>query len=142
MKIVVDKEDVDRIAKFKWHDSGSSIYRYAESGKTISVAQEVMQIYDIRFDHRNRDYFFNKKSNLRPATQLQNSWNSSKGYGTSKYKGVHWRKNRKRWIASITVNGKLLYLGSFRYEINAALAYDRAARKYFGEFANCNFYIT
>jgi hypothetical protein len=37
------------------------------------------------------------------------------------------------------VHGKKLYLGTFANQIDAAQAYDRAARQYFGEFAYTNF---
>jgi len=57
----------------------------------------------------------------------------------SKYKGVSWRKDRSRWIAEITVNDRTRRVGSFEVEKWAALAYDKAARKYFGEFAYLNF---
>jgi len=39
----------------------------------------------------------------------------------------------------ITVNGKRIYLGSFKNELDAAKAYDRAAKKYHGQFASLNF---
>jgi hypothetical protein len=44
-----------------------------------------------------------------------------------------------RWRARIRVNGKRISLGLFKDEIEAAKAYDRAARKYHGEFASLNF---
>ena len=39
----------------------------------------------------------------------------------------------------VRVNGKWTYLGSFNSEIEAAKAYDKAAKKYFKEFAVLNF---
>ena len=39
----------------------------------------------------------------------------------------------------LTVNGKFTYLGSFDTQIQAAMAYDEAAKKYFGQYAKLNF---
>lgn len=98
--------------------------------------------YDI--DHKDGNVFNNKRSNLRMATFSQNNANRPKIHhkSTSKYKGVSFEKRRKHWRCCIMVNFKQIYLGKFDNEIIAALAYDNAARKYFGEFACCNYYIT
>ena len=57
----------------------------------------------------------------------------------SKYKGVHWHKNHRKWLARITFEKNTIHLGYFRNEIEAAKAYDEAAKKYHGEFASLNF---
>ena len=44
-----------------------------------------------------------------------------------------------KWTAQIKVDGKHIHLGYFQSEKEAAKAYDKAALKYFGEFANPNF---
>jgi len=57
---------------------------------------------------------------------------------TSKYKGVHFIKKNKRYRARIGVDYKHIELGCFGTEIEAAKAYNEAAMKYHGEFAQLN----
>jgi hypothetical protein len=58
---------------------------------------------------------------------------------TSRYNGVCWNKRLKKWTAAISCNNKTCHLGYFVNQIDAAHAYDRAAKKYHGEFAHPNF---
>jgi hypothetical protein len=48
-----------------------------------------------------------------------------------------WRTNG--WVGEIRVSGKRIYLGKFPSEQAAAVAYDRAAVRYFGDRARLNF---
>ena len=59
-----------------------------------------------------------------------------KGNTFSIYKGV--TQSGKYYKAGIGYNGKFIYLGSFRTEVDAAVAYNNSARKLFGEYANLN----
>ena len=54
-------------------------------------------------------------------------------------KGVGWYPRDKQWRARIGVNSGSMYLGYFYNELEAAKAYDEAAKKYHGEYANLNF---
>jgi len=92
-------------------------------------------------DHINRNGLDNRKPNLRPATVSQNLCNRAKRKTKtrSKYKGLEWDKTQRRWKARIQLNGKKINLGSFTNEIDAAKAYDKAAKKLFKEFACLNF---
>lgn len=58
---------------------------------------------------------------------------------TSKYKGVNWNKKQKKWIAKIrNEQGCKEHLGCFLTEIDAAVAYNHAAKVIHGEFARLN----
>jgi hypothetical protein len=96
-------------------------------------------------DHVNRNRLDNRRCNLRACTPAENGRNK-KARGGSQYHGVaflYCTKGGKRYgpyiTAGIFINGKRMYLGMFKTETEAALAYDAMARKYFGEFANLNF---
>lgn len=58
---------------------------------------------------------------------------------TARYRGVCWDKGRNAWNAKIQVNQHTLNLGRFPDELEAAKAYDEAARTYHGEKAKLNF---
>ena len=60
------------------------------------------------------------------------------GIVSSKYKGVSWSKQKQKWSVYIKTDVRQLNLGCFDDEVEAAKAYDEAASKYHGEFANLN----
>tara|TARA_R110000765_G_C18561050_1_gene563670 strand:+ start:174 stop:392 length:219 start_codon:yes stop_codon:yes gene_type:complete len=62
---------------------------------------------------------------------------SSKG-SSSKFLGVSWHKRDEVWQSIIKIEGKNKYLGCYTSETEAAQAYNTAAAKHFGEFANLN----
>ena len=91
-------------------------------------------------DHINGDTRDNRRKNLRAATYSQNNWNSKiPKTNTSGYKGVSWREGVNKYIARIGINNKTYHIGSFCDPIEAARAYDDAARILFGEYAALNF---
>lgn len=93
-----------------------------------------------QIDHIDRDRTNNKWENLRQATSSQNASNvTAKASKASKYLGVYRPSGSSKWQAKIKKFGQVKHLGMFVSEVAAAKAYDRAARKYHGEFANLNF---
>lgn len=149
MTAIVDDEDYDEMSSYRWHGCQIGRTAYAvrrESGRSILMSRQIMGVTESKthVDHISGNGLDNRKCNLRQATHSQNMCNCRKFKRkcASKYKGVV-RHNKpgfkKCWNAKITHNKKTRSLGYFYNEIEAALAYDEAARILFGEFARPNF---
>jgi hypothetical protein len=147
---IVDPEDFERLNKHKWHavKSGNTFYAIRCVGPAKKTTYIRMHREIIRppghlvVDHINHNGLDNRKANIRPATRSQNNFNRliiKRENSSSKYKGVAWKKDKKKWRARIHFNGEYKFLGYFKEEIHAAKAYDKAAKKYQKEFAVLNF---
>lgn len=91
-------------------------------------------------DHINGNRRDCRRSNLRLATKAQNSCNRSKTrVNQSGFKGVCLCKATGKWRAEIRADGKVVRIGRFIDKIDAARAYDAAAKRIHGEFARTNF---
>ena len=88
-------------------------------------------------DHKDGVRWNNRLDNLREATTAQNGWNQAKRKrNTSGSKCVFWDKSRRRWQVMIMANCVLHNLGRFRSRVDAIAAYQEAALRIHGEFAN------
>jgi len=141
---IVDADDYDELSRYKWHVNKGGRTYYASSqkkGKAIKMHRLIAGAPKGLFvDHINHNGLDNRKRNLRLCTRLENIRNQlPRRGGSSQYKGVCWRKREKKFVATICVDGKKLYLGYFDDEIEAAKAYDKKAKELFGQFAYLNF---
>ena len=79
-------------------------------------------------NHINFDKQDNRAENLEVVTTRENT-NQKHLKSTSKYVGVTWHKRDKRWQSSIRLNGKKEYLGYFKSEYDAHLAYENKLKQ-------------
>ena len=84
-----------------------------------------------QLDHIDGDKTNNHYSNLRECTQRENiTFYCESVKSSSKYTGVHWHKARGKWEAKIIdASGKSVYLGLYKCEAAAAIAYQVALSK-------------
>ena len=150
--LIYDK-DFEIVSKFKRHcvKGLRTFYAFSrdENRKSISMHRFLLKASKGQIvDHINRNGLDNRRSNLRFCDKKENAFNSPKQRGnySSKFKGVSFLKSDNRWIAQICAGPRMkngesqcIYLGCFLNEEKAAICYDKAALKYFGEFAYTNF---
>jgi hypothetical protein len=144
MKVLIDAADADLVASYCWYafrvrrvwyvasdDKGYRIYLH----RLLMNAPEGMEV-----DHINGDGLDNRRCNLRVCTHEQNLANQRHQLRAtySPYKGVTWCKRTKRWRAQIKAHQQHVNLGTFTNERDAAIAYNRAAREAWGEYARLN----
>ena len=147
MSAVVDAEDLDYLNQWKWHLQRVEKLSYAVRANAVEGEPRGILMHrqilgdpkGRQVDHKDGDGLNNRRSNLRFCTHQQNHFNLRNQINTSSvYKGVHWSKNKRKWRAGLRMNGKFKHIGYFEGETQAALAYNRVALDYFGEFARLN----
>lgn len=137
--------DFDKVKEFKWQAAFAGDKPYARhamsDGKTMYMHRLIMGLGAGRkpvVDHINGDTLDNSRANLRVCTQSVNLQNrhSSKP-SASPYRGVF--ACCGKWMARLCLNHESFYLGLFRCQEDAALAYDAAAKRLIGRGAYLNF---
>lgn len=146
MVAIVDDADFESVSQFKWYAFKSRRVFYAarnvkraDGSKGIQFMHNFLIPSAEQVDHCDGDGLNNRRFNIRPCTHQQNRMGRQrKAAGkTSRYRGV--RLHEGRWQARIQIDRRQITLGRFPDERDAALAYDRAARELFGDFAAPNF---
>lgn len=150
VKFLIDDEDYDKIKNYTWHISkGILNYNFyirhdiRKNGKLKSIIMHrlIMNCPDgMVIDHINGNTLDNRKCNLRICYQKDNTKNRIKRNTktSSKYKGVSFRSDIKKYRVRIQLNKKLLTIGYFESEVEAAKKYNEYAKIHYGEFARLN----
>lgn len=137
----IDISDLDKVKDTKWtlSKTGYVVGKPSGSKNVIKMHRYILSGIDSGkiIDHIDRNPLNNRRENLRICTQLDNAKNLSVGknnrYG---FKGI--RPVNNKWAARIMVNRKEINLGRFKTKEEAALAYNKGALKYHGDFASLN----
>jgi len=146
---IVDDEDFDFLSQYHWYSGGGHrLYAVATINGELRFMHRVILKAEKPFvvDHINNSPCDNRRANLRLCLNKENLINQRKRMvaksdraTTSKYKGVYFRKDRKRWSAYVGTGKDRTCLGCYSTQEEAALAYNKAAIEKWGEFAKPNF---
>ena len=142
---IVDDEDFEYLNQWKWYLLKSKTNYYAirtskPENKLIQLHRVVIQAKQGEIvDHVNGDKLDNRKINLRICTKAQNNQNrKTSKLNKSGYNGVSWCIRNKKWVTQIQYENKKIHIGYYIDLIDAAKAFNDAAKKYHGEFAKLN----
>jgi hypothetical protein len=149
---LVDDKDFYKIKDFKWRVAKikndylciqrKRLAKERNISDRILLSRQVMGVlYDkkVQVDHIERSRWFdNTRKNLRICTHSENCRNSRiRSNNRLGLKGVS--EDHGHFSARIFLNKKQVVLGWYTTKYEAAISYDDAARKYFGEFARLNY---
>lgn len=133
-RTMIDLEYVDIVKDYKWYLTKDGYAYNSEVGRLHRFLTKPTG--DLVIDHINHNRLDNRVSNLRICTRQQNNFNTeTRCDNSSGITGVYWVKRNNRWVAQITINGKLKHIGYYNTKEEAAEARRQAEIEYFGEFA-------
>lgn len=144
---LVDDVDYEWLNQWKWCAETRGGIWYAKRSERVNGKKRSVLMHRVILgleygnklmgDHKNHNGLDNRRDNIRTATYPQNSANKRKHYKskyTSRYLGVSYEEDRKKWRASVTGDKS----PRFDSEKEAAKWYNAVAKIKHGEFANLN----
>jgi hypothetical protein len=146
---IVDLDDFTWVSQWNWSalwiPSKHGFYAVRSAvieGKKrcLYLHRELLQCSPDEYtDHRDGNSLDCRRSNIRRCRPIDNTRNRGvQTVNTSGLKGVSFDRFRNKWKSRINVDGKEIFLGRFANSMDAAIAYNNAAREYYGDFAWLN----
>lgn len=145
-KVKIDTADLERVSQRTWRirqrddvDKLSIItsVRTPKGTRNISLGKFIMNPPKgkLVYPRRYFDGFDYRQENLIICTlqERQRMLPKKRKDTSSKYRGVSFAKKKKLWRAGITIDGRMINLGDFKTESEAAQAFNRASSIYFGK---------
>jgi len=140
---LVGVEDYESLSRHKWTTqvAGNKFYAFRNcGGACLLMHRQLMNPpKGMIVDHIDGNGLNNRRENLRICTSAQNNRNRAPRGKSSRYKGVSFDKERKKWKASVWVNGESVLIGRYEDQIEAARVRDRVAYDLDGQYAYLNF---
>lgn len=139
-----DIEDWNELKKFSWSLKldGRTFYAKTHFPRNSSTLMHRMilkcaNLNESVVNHKDHNGLNNRRNNLEICSRLDNSRFRQKPITNSTgFKGV--QKRGKKFVAKIKKFGKSIWIGTYKNIRNAALAYNREAKRQFGKFAKLN----
>jgi AP2 domain len=137
-RVLIDQEDWERVSLHNWsvHHVGNDRFyfgtkRMPTGGNNLRLLHRLIMNapVGVDVDHKFNNYTDCRKDQLQCVSTQRNMQKARRRRGTSQFRGVFFRSDRNRWIASIRVNRKSLYIAYCDSELEAAIAYDAKARE-------------
>jgi hypothetical protein len=143
-RIVIASSGVSRhykSKKIKPYCNNNGYLQLALSKRNIITTKNIHKLVAIVFlnhipcgfnkvvNHINHNKLDNRAVNLEVISHRKNT-SQDHIKSTSKYVGVHWSKQKRRWKSRIYLNGKEISLGMHKDEISAHNAYQNELNKH------------
>lgn len=141
---LVDNADFKWLNQWKWYawcaNKNTNLFYAKRTKKGILMHRVILNAKKNELtDHKDRNGLNNQRNNIRECSKGQNAANrTSKPNSSSKYLGVCFDKRTGKWVAQMDSHCKHYFLGRYFIERDAAIAYNKKAKKLHGKFANLN----
>lgn len=133
----ISLESVSLVKDIKWRLLSTGYVEGTINSKHVRLNRFLLNVTDskLEVDHIDRNPLNNKLDNLRICNRSENVRNTkTRTDNTSGCRGVTFDKRSSKWVASITINRKTIYLGSSKDKEEMITLRKEAELKYFGEF--------
>lgn len=138
----IDADDVHLVDGWNWYAKVANHTVYAVRSERRDGRMRAVYLHRVILnltgpldgDHIDCNGLNNRRCNLRSVTRSQNLCNRRATKSEGRLRGASWHRQRGKWLARISVDGRQVCLGYFDTEQAAHEAYVSASALYHGEY--------